>query len=186
MHNTLADLLTCERCGLSKTRTQVVVGSGLFRKQVMLVGECPGEDEDLLGVPFVGKAGHKLFEVLTQLGLCRDDFYVTNAVRCRAVVDINGRLQNRNPNWQEISACRRWLMQDITRLQPSYVVLLGNTALRSILQSAEAKISNYRGHVFIAEGMRCFATFHPASLIYNPSLTEQFRADWKTFLRLCC
>jgi len=118
-------MLACEACDLFRTRTKVVFGSGSMSPKVMLVGEAPGEDEDLSGQPFVGKAGKKLDSMLGYAGLKREDVYISNSVLCRPPL-------NRNPSRQELNACKWRLDLQIKLLKPKLIIVLGKIAAEQI------------------------------------------------------
>lgn len=145
----------------------------------MLIGEAPGEEEDLLGYPFVGKAGKILTEVISSFGLSRFAFFITNAVHCRPV--NNGK--NRTPTPQEIRTCNDWLQEEIKFVKPSAILLLGNTAIRSVLQHSQS-ISSLRGKIVLWQDIPIMATYHPAAIIYNPSLEKFFYKDIKNFCEM--
>jgi len=115
-------MMACQSCDLYKTRTNVVFGDGSHTPLIMIVGEAPGEEEDIASKPFIGKAGQKLNSILSYIGLPRDDIYITNAVLCRPP-------NNRNPRKEEMDSCKWRLDLQIKLLQPKLIILLGRTAL---------------------------------------------------------
>ncbi len=141
----------CEKCGLSKTRTQVVFGDGNIQSKVVFIGEAPGADEDAQGKPFVGRAGRYLNDVLKEVGLPRSEIYITNVVKCRPP-------ENRTPTLEEIQKCIPYLIKEIEILNPKMIVLLGKTA---------------------ATGVLVFLTYHPSYLLRNPSASREYLEDMK-------
>lgn len=116
---------SCVACGLCDTRTQVVFGEGHQSPRIMLIGEGPGADEDYIGKPFVGRCGKKLDDILSYVGVTRDDIYITNAVLCRPP-------NNRNPNRDELQACRWRLLEQIRILNPELIIVLGKIAYEQL------------------------------------------------------
>lgn len=151
----------CQRCKLRKGRTNIVFGVGSPDARVMFVGEGPGEDEDLKGEPFVGKAGALLTDIITKgMGLRREDVYIANVVKCRPP-------NNRNPEPDEIVACEPFLRRQIEIVRPEVVVSLGNFATQALLGDRTA-ISRRRGRWHEVAGTPLMPTFHPAYLLRNP------------------
>jgi len=152
----------CTRCKLCKGRTNVVFGIGNPSADLMFVGEGPGEDEDRQGLPFVGRAGALLTDIITKgMGLRRDDVYIANVVKCRPP-------QNRNPEPDEIVACEPFLHRQISIIRPRVIVTLGKFATQVLLRS-RTPISQLRGTWHDYQGVPLMATFHPAYLLRNPS-----------------
>jgi uracil-DNA glycosylase len=148
---------TCTRCRLSNGRTQVVFGVGNPDADVMFIGEGPGYYEDKQGEPFVGAAGQLLTRMLGEIGLARQDVYITNVVRCRPP-------GNRDPLPDEIEACRPFLEGTIQNVRPRVIVTLGNFATRFILDR-QVSISRVRGQRFTVDGRTVIPTFHPAAIL---------------------
>ena len=163
MTKTLQDLAveasTCTRCRLANGRTQVVFGVGNPQADVMFVGEGPGYYEDKQGEPFVGAAGQLLNRMLQEIGLRREDVYITNVVRCRPP-------GNRDPLPDEIEACRPFLVGTLEAIRPRLIVTLGNFATRVILDRP-VSISRVRGQRFMWEGRAVIPTFHPAAILHG-------------------
>jgi uracil-DNA glycosylase len=156
---------SCRRCDLWKRANQAVAGEGPPRASLMLVGEQPGEQEDLQGHPFVGPAGHVLDEVIREAGLERAGVYVTNAVKHFKWEQRGKRRLHKKPGLREIEACNIWLMQEIDEIEPSVIVALGGTALRA-LTGASLTIAATRGRELRhAAGMRILATYHPSAIL---------------------
>jgi DNA polymerase len=153
------DAATCERCRLAQGRTQVVFGVGSLNADIMFVGEGPGYYEDKQGEPFVGAAGQLLNRMLGEIGLRREDVYITNVVRCRPP-------GNRDPMPDEIEACRGWLEETVALIRPRVIVTLGNFATRVILDK-QVSISRVRGQRFEVGGVTVVPTFHPAAILHG-------------------
>ena len=155
----------------------LVHGEGEIGARVMLVGEAPGEQETLQGRPFVGKAGRNLDEFLELAGLERSALYVTNAVKFRPTKrSAAGRTVNRPPTREEVSLFLPWLRREIELVAPEVIVTLGNVPLRA-LTGPKAVIGDVHGAFQDADGLRLYPMYHPASLIYNPSLREVYAED---------
>jgi len=171
---------TCTRCRLSKGRTQVVFGVGSPAAGVMFIGEGPGYYEDKQGEPFVGAAGQLLTKLLGEVGLRREDVYITNVVRCRPP-------GNRDPLPDEMEACKPFLMGTLDIVRPRVVVTLGNFATRVILDRP-VSISRVRGQRFDWEGRTVIPTFHPAAVLHGGgeagSQMTALRADFQTISQI--
>jgi uracil-DNA glycosylase len=152
----------CRRCKLCKGRTNIVFGVGRPDARLMFVGEGPGEDEDLRGEPFVGKAGALLTDIITKgMGLQRSDVYIANVVKCRPP-------NNRDPEPDEIVACEPFLKRQVALVNPDVIVSLGKFATQALLGD-RTPISKRRGRWHEYEGRPLMPTFHPAYLLRNPS-----------------
>jgi DNA polymerase len=172
----------CCKCRLCKTRTNVVFGDGDPTTNLMLVGEAPGEQEDLQGKPFVGRAGQLLNRFLNLYGVSRDKVYITNVVKCRPP-------NNRNPQPDEIAACYPFLEKQIELISPKVILCLGAFAARTILNLPEkTPISKIRGKEFKIEiggkEVIVIPTFHPAYLLRNKRGEPEFQKDLEKALRL--
>lgn len=151
----------CRRCKLCKGRNSIVFGAGDPHARLMFIGEGPGEDEDRLGEPFVGKAGELLDSIITNgMGLKRSDVYIANVIKCRPP-------NNRNPEPDEIVACEPFLMRQVELVKPEVIVSLGNFATQALLRD-RTPISRRRGHWHDVAGTPLMPTFHPAYLLRNP------------------
>ena len=169
--------MSCRACGLADTRTNVVFGVGDPRAEVLLVGEAPGEREALEGRPFVGRAGKNLDAFLEGARIRREELYVTNAVKFRPTrASAAGRTVNRPPTQEEIRLFAPWLRREITLVDPQCVVTLGNVPLRAVTEK-RLTIGDVHGRLLKAEGRPLFPLYHPASVLYNPSLREIYAAD---------
>ncbi len=156
----------CRGCPLWRVGTQTVFGEGPARARMLLVGEQPGDQEDLAGRPFVGPAGRLLDQALTAAGIQRDDTYVTNAVKHFKWVPAGKRRLHKKPSAREVAACRPWLDAEIAGLRPDVVVALGATAAQSLMGPA-FRITRDRGKVFTpTEGAWVFVgTLHPSAIL---------------------
>ncbi|MGN0760102.1 MAG: uracil-DNA glycosylase [Candidatus Ventricola sp.] len=157
----------------------LVFGEGPKHAKLMLIGEAPGEQETLQGRPFVGKAGQNLDHFLALAGLSREEIYISNAVKLRPTkTGKTGRLSNRPPTKDEIALFRPWLMREIEEVAPGMIATLGNVPLRAVTGQS-LSIGEVHGQVLDAgeTGLPLFALYHPASLIYNRSLTDVYEQD---------
>ncbi|HET9838144.1 MAG TPA: UdgX family uracil-DNA binding protein [Candidatus Angelobacter sp.] len=155
----------CKACELWKRGTQTVFGEGRARAHVMMVGEQPGDKEDLAGRPFVGPAGAVLDKALAAAGIDREDVYVTNIVKHFKWEPRGKRRLHKKPNAIEISACRPWLIAEISVVRPEVVVLLGATAAQGIL-GRDFRVTQHRGAWVRSEIAPCvLATVHPSSIL---------------------
>lgn len=150
---------TCTRCRLAQGRTQVVYGTGNPNAELMFIGEAPGYHEDRQGEPFVGAAGQLLNRMLAEIGIAREDVYISNTVLCRPP-------GNRDPYPDELEACRPWLDERIRLIDPRVIVTLGNWATRYIL-GRQVSISRVRGQRFTWNGRTVIPTFHPAAVLHG-------------------
>ena len=167
-----ADLGDCTRCKLHALgRKQIVFGVGNRDADLMFVGEAPGADEDVQGIPFVGRAGQLLTKIIEAIGLKRDDVYIANVIKCRPP-------QNRNPEQDEVETCERFLFQQIDVIKPKVIVALGTFAARALLRTLDP-ISRLRGRVHDYRGAKLIPTFHPAYLLRNPSSKREVWEDMK-------
>jgi DNA polymerase len=177
---------TCRGCTLYRHATQAVFGEGLASSRVMLIGEVPGDREDLAGQPFVGPAGKLLDEALASAGIPRDQVYVTNAVKHFKYTQRGKRRIHDKPNRYEIAACKPWLEAELEVVAPDIVVLLGATAAQALLGSA-FRVTKSRGQALDTPLAKkwTFATVHPASVLRAPDdemrriAREEFFADFE-------
>lgn len=174
----LAELPTCQRCRLATTRQRVVVGSGPTPPALMVVGEAPGRSEDEGGEPFIGPSGRLLFSLIhEELGLTRQECFVTNVVKCRPPA-------NRPPRPDELAACRPWIELQLAAVAPPVILALGNTAAR-VLFGYEQGIGQTHGRVTHVDGVPGVATYHPAAALRNgPSVVDVMRADLRVVRHL--
>jgi uracil-DNA glycosylase family protein len=170
----------CERCDLYKDATQLVFGEGRASASVMLVGEQPGDKEDISGQPFVGPAGRLLDECLVEAGVDRSQCYVTNAVKHFKFLPRGKRRLHSKPNAGEIQRCSWWLGAEIDILKPQLIVALGATALYTLLGRSVA-VTKERGHILATEhGIAVLVTIHPSYLlrIRNHADRQQARGSF--------
>lgn len=169
----------CRKCKLWKTRTNTVPGEGNANAEIMFIGEAPGKNEDLYGIPFCGRAGAVLDELLGEIGLKKKEVFIANVLKCRPP-------GNRDPKPDEIAACSPYLDEQIKIINPKIIVTLGNYATGYILNKFGFKagnISKVRGQVFkvttLLTNLKIIPTYHPATSLYKPPLKEQLRKDFK-------
>ena len=163
------DLGDCKRCRLHKTRHSIVFGDGNPKAQLVFVGEGPGADEDEQGLPFVGRAGKLLTQMIEAMGLQRKDVYICNVVKCRPP-------QNRQPERDEVAECSPFLLRQIDTIAPKVIVCLGATAAKTILNT-ERGISQFRGEWLEFRGRKLMVTYHPAYLLRNPAAKSDVWKD---------
>ncbi len=162
----------CSRCKLhGQGRTQVVFGVGNPDARLMFVGEAPGHDEDLQGIPFVGRAGQLLTKIIEAINLTRDDVYIANVIKCRPP-------GNRNPEPDEVDTCEPFLVRQVQAIRPRVIVALGTFAARALLRSNEP-ISRLRGQIFKYGDALLIPTFHPAYVLRNPASKREVWEDMK-------
>lgn len=161
----------CQLCGLCKGRTQTVFGVGNPNARLMFIGEAPGRDEDLQGEPFVGRAGQLLTDIIKAMKLRREDVYIANVVKCRPP-------DNRNPEPEEMEACRPFLMKQIEIIRPEVIVTLGKVPLEGLFRRA-MPITRVRGSWMSFEGIKLMPTYHPAYLLRNPAAKRDVWTDMK-------
>ena len=166
-----AETHNCHACKLAGTRTNVVFGVGNPNADLMFIGEAPGRDEDLKGEPFVGRAGQLLTDIIKAMKLTRDDVYIANVVKCRPP-------ENRNPEPDELDACRPFLQRQVALIQPKVIVALGKFGLQSLTEKAYS-ISAVRGQWLDYKGIKLMPTYHPAYLLRTPSAKKEVWADMK-------
>ncbi|MBL8144435.1 MAG: uracil-DNA glycosylase [Acidobacteria bacterium] len=172
-----ADIGDCTRCTLHALgRHQVVFGVGSPEADLMFVGEAPGGDEDLQGVPFVGRAGQLLTKIIEAMGLSREQVYIANVIKCRPP-------GNRNPEPDEVATCEPFLFRQIDIIEPKVIVALGTFAAKALLRSNEP-ISKLRGQVFDYRGAKLIPTFHPAFLLRSPERKRDTWDDMKVAMAL--
>jgi DNA polymerase len=162
------EVLACQRCPLHKTRTRAVLHDGSPYASLLFVGEAPGRDEDLQGVPFVGKAGQLLTRMIEAMGLKRSEVYICNVLKDRPP-------ENRTPLPEEMIACLPFLQHQIAVVQPKVICSLGSIATKALLKT-EQPITRLRGSVYDYQGIPVVPTFHPSYLLRNP---EAKREAWR-------
>jgi uracil-DNA glycosylase len=159
----------CTKCDLSKTRRSIVFGEGHEHARLLFVGEAPGEEEDLQGRPFVGRAGKLLDQMIASIGLARTDVYICNVLKCRPP-------HNRDPEGPEVDACRPYLSAQIDAIRPSIVCTLGKHAYNTLL-GVDERITRIRGKLTTYKGIRLLPTFHPSFLLRNPDAMKDAHED---------
>lgn len=171
----------CERCKLHRGRNKLVFGSGNPKAEVVFVGEGPGADEDMQGLPFVGRAGQLLTQMIDKsaermgIPLRRQDVYICNVVKCRPP-------DNRTPERDEMETCSPFLLRQIAAIKPRAIVVLGATAARALLKTNEP-MHRLRGQWFDYEGAKLLVTFHPAYLLRDPNKKKEAWEDMQQLFR---
>ena len=166
----------CRKCPLAETRTKLVFGVGTAPSELMLVGEGPGEQEDLQGEPFVGPAGKLLDDMLEMIGLDRSRIYIANTVKCRPP-------HNRDPQDEETAACRPWLDAQIALVRPKFIVCLGRIAAGELIRK-DFRITREHGQWFERDGIRYMAIYHPSALLRDVSKRPETFADLRELRRV--
>jgi len=166
----------CRKCPLGNIRKNIVFGSGSINAKLMFVGEAPGHEEDIQGVPFVGEAGALLTKIIEAMAIKRDDVYICNILKCRPP-------QNRNPLPEEISMCIDYLYAQIDAIKPKVICGLGKFASQTLLNT-ETPISKLRGKWHEYRGMKFMPTYHPAYLLRNPKDKKLVWEDMKKIMEI--
>ncbi len=169
-----ACIQSCNMCPLYKERTHAVPGAGNENADILFIGEAPGKNEDLKGMPFVGASGRILSEMMESIGLTREDAYIANVVKCRPP-------KNRDPQKSEVDACFGYLMKQVQLIDPLLIVTLGRHSMNRFIEGE--KIGEVHGTVFMRDikglGIRAFfPIYHPAASLYKPSLKKDMFADF--------
>lgn len=165
------EAVACNRCALGESRHSVVFGEGNPRARIMLIGEAPGAKEDESGRPFVGPAGRILDKVLDEVGISREEIYITGVVKCRPP-------KNRFPKKDELRACVPFLEKQIEVIKPELIICLGSLATQTLIDP-KAKITEIRGKWVEKNGIRIMPTYHPASIFHDQEKLEAIREDFK-------
>jgi uracil-DNA glycosylase len=163
------DLGECTRCKLHKHRHTIVFGDGNPKAELVFVGEGPGADEDAQGLPFVGRAGKLLTQMIEAMGLQRKDVYICNVVKCRPP-------ENRTPEEDEVSTCSPFLLRQLDVISPTVIVCLGAVAAKTLLKTNRG-ISQFRGQWLDFRSSKLMATYHPAYLLRNPNAKPEVWKD---------
>ena len=169
LQKTREDLGECTRCKLHGSRHTIVFGDGNPKAELVFVGEGPGADEDAQGLPFVGRAGKLLTQMIEAMGLQRKDVYICNVVKCRPP-------ENRLPEEDEVRACSPFLLRQLDVINPKVIVCLGATATKTLLQTNRG-VSQFRGEWLDFRGKKLMATYHPAYLLRNPPAKSEVWKD---------
>ncbi|MBN2179671.1 MAG: uracil-DNA glycosylase [Deltaproteobacteria bacterium] len=170
------ELGDCRRCDLHRTRKNLVFGEGSPEAELVFVGEAPGENEDIQGKPFVGRAGHLLTRIIEAMGLTRSNVYICNILKCRPP-------GNRNPRPEEIHICEPFLIQQLQAIRPKVVCAMGTFAAKTLLQT-EMPISKLRGRFHAYQGIDLMPTYHPAYLLRNPGGKKLVWSDMQMIMEL--
>jgi uracil-DNA glycosylase family 4 len=165
------DIGDCVRCPLHAERTHIVNSEGNRKARLMFVGEAPGADEDIQARPFVGRAGQLLNKIIEAMGMKREEVLIGNVNRCRPS-------QNRAPTLDEAKTCKPFLLREIAIVQPDVIVVMGNTAMKNLLDTKEG-ITKLRGKFQDYRGIKVMPTFHPAYLLRDPSKKRETWEDMK-------
>lgn len=166
------DLGECTRCKLhTRGRQQIVFGAGNPSADLMFIGEAPGHDEDVQGIPFVGRAGQLLTRIIEAIELKREDVYIANIIKCRPP-------ENRNPEPDEVAACEPFVFRQVQSIRPKVIVALGTFAAQALLRTKDP-ISRLRGNVYRYGDARLIPTFHPAYLLRSPERKRDVWEDMK-------
>ncbi len=168
-------VLECKRCPLYKSRTNLVFGEGDPNADLMFIGEAPGQEEDLQGRPFVGRAGVLLSRIIKAMGLRREEVYIANILKDRPP-------NNRNPKEDEIKACIGYLLEQIEIIRPRVICALGSFAAKELLKE-ERSISQIRGKFYNFKDIKLMPTYHPAYLLRNPQDKRLVWEDMKKIMR---
>lgn len=175
--STLTDLNSqiceCQKCGLGKTRTKFVFGTGNPNADLLVIGEAPGADEDAKGEPFVGRAGQLLTKILEAVHFTREEVFIANILKCRPP-------ENRKPNPDEVELCEPYLWKQIDLIKPKLILLLGLTAAQTILRTKES-MGQLRTSTHLYRNTPVFVTYHPAALLRNPNWK---RPTWEDVQKL--
>lgn len=164
-------ILGCQKCALSRERTQAVPGEGSLEAELMFVGEAPGRDEDIQGRPFVGRAGQLLTKIIQAMNFQREEVYITNVLKCRPP-------NNRTPQKAEVEQCQEYLITQIKMISPRVIVTLGRVATDFFIKS-QASMTSLRGEFHDFGSIRIMPTFHPSYLIRDETDRTRKRMVWE-------
>ncbi len=166
------EILQCTKCELAKSRHHVIFGEGNINAGILIIGEAPGRDEDLLGRPFVGRSGQLLDKILAASGFTREEHvFISNIVKCSPP-------ENRVPMPREAAVCMPWLLKQIDMINPKILILLGATALK-YMAGSDRKITHDRGNWLNCQNRLAMPVYHPAALLRDPSLKRDTWEDFK-------
>lgn len=166
----------CQKCELSKSRNSIVFGDGNPKADVMIIGEAPGAEEDKQGIPFVGRSGKLLTDILKAIKFEREDVYIANIIKCRPPA-------NRNPSSAEMDECTPYLYKQIELIKPKAILCVGLVAATSFLKQKES-LTKLRGNVYEVQGIKTMVTYHPAALLRNPNWKKGCWEDVQKFRKL--
>ena len=164
-------ICTCQKCPLSQTRNNFVFGIGDPHADIVFIGEAPGKQEDLHGIPFVGRAGKLLDKILAAIELKRDDVYICNILKCRPP-------KNRDPLPSEVEKCEPYLIKQLQLIDPKLIVALGRISACTILKTKDS-LKNLRNQIFKYAGIDLLVTYHPAALLRNPNFKKPAWEDFQ-------
>lgn len=171
-----AEIVSCEKCPLNRSRTNAVPGEGPTSARIFLIGEAPGRDEDEQGRPFVGRSGKLLTELLREAGIDRRGVFITSSLKCRPP-------RNRNPKVLELDTCRPYLHRQIAVVKPRIIVTLGSFGLKALFGRSKELVS-CRGKVLRFNGIPVLSTYHPAAITYNRRIRNKIIGDLRKAARL--
>lgn len=166
----------CQRCSLAQTRTNFVFGNGNEAAELVFVGEAPGQEEDLQGKPFVGRAGQLLTRIIESIGFRREEVYITNILKCRPP-------GNRDPLPEEIKQCEPYLIEQLRIINPRVICALGRIAAQTLLKT-KTPLSKLRGAVHDYQGIKLIVTYHPAALLRYPQYKKSTWEDMQLLRRV--
>ncbi len=167
---------TCQKCALGASRNKFVFGVGNANADIMVIGEAPGAEEDKQGIPFVGRAGKLLTDILKAIEINREEIYVANILKCRPPA-------NRNPLPEEMQLCMPYLYKQIDLVKPKVILLLGLVAANGLL-NLKTSLTKMRGNVYELNGVKTMVTYHPAALLRNPNWKRGTWEDVQQFKKL--
>ena len=171
LDNYLDSIKDCLKCPLGLIRNNIVLGSGNPNAEIVFIGEAPGKDEDLQGMPFVGQSGKLLDKMLASIDLDRKKIYIANVLKCRPP-------ENRNPEQDEIEKCEPYLKKQLEIIKPKLIVALGRVSAITILKIKDS-LTDMRNKIFNYEGIDLLVTYHPAALLRNPNFKKFAWEDFK-------
>lgn len=173
--NLFFDIKNCTKCNLHKTRNHVVLGSGNIEAHVIIIGEAPGKIEDKNGIPFTGRSGKLLDQILKINGLNKEkDIFLTNIVKCKPY-------KNNTPRKHEINACKTWLEKEIELIKPKLIIILGKTACNSLIDN-KLTLKEARRKCHYYKDLPCFITYHPVAALRNSLIKDLIKSDFQ-FIR---
>lgn len=161
----------CKKCELCQSRTNLVFGMGNKNADIMLIGEAPGQNEDLQGKPFVGRSGQLLDKFLESIGLSRDDIYIANMLKCRPP-------ENRDPKPSEQELCIDWLREQFKIINPKIIVCVGRISAQRLIDK-NFRVTKEHGIFFEKKGVLFMGTYHPAAILRNPNNKPYALEDWQ-------
>ncbi|MCS7118861.1 MAG: type-4 uracil-DNA glycosylase [Archaeoglobaceae archaeon] len=173
------EILQCKKCELYRTKTKYVPGSGSDKAEIFFIGEAPGREEDARGEPFVGSAGKLLMEIISLLGLRREEVFISNVLKCRPP-------KNRDPLPEEIEVCGNYLLRQLEVIKPSIIICLGRFSASFIFKTFGlqfSSITKLQGKIFEVEAwgrrVKIVSFYHPAAILYKPQLRAEYEENFK-------